>query len=139
MDTSEEYVRMCDCPEIQGRWKSEQGDYCFFRDRFFRAMHITAINDGKGWALLPRDANYGWLPRQDQIQEMMGIDSVSTFETAVYEMFFESDNHAHYNATPEWRTLDYDSSERFATPEQLWLAFYMYEKHGKVWDGDKWE
>ena len=28
---------------------------------------------------------------------------------------------------------------RKGSMEQLWLAFYMYEKHGKTWDGKKWD
>ena len=27
----------------------------------------------------------------------------------------------------------------FNSFEQLWLAFYMYEKYKKIWDGEKWD
>jgi len=27
----------------------------------------------------------------------------------------------------------------FKSMEQLWLAFYMHEKHKKIWDGKKWK
>ncbi|TES89947.1 MAG: hypothetical protein E3J87_11075 [Candidatus Cloacimonadota bacterium] len=27
----------------------------------------------------------------------------------------------------------------FTSMEQLWLAFYMWEKHEKTWDGEKWD
>ena len=130
MDTSEDYVKMSDCPEIQDK---DMGGLYMFNNGPVKGMFYSSDPELKS-----ADCDI-WLPRQDQIQEMMGIDSVPTFETAVYEMFFESDNHAHYNATPEWRVLEYDSSERFATPEQLWLAFYMHKKYQKTWDGEKWE
>ena len=31
MDTSEEYIKMCDCPEIQDKWKEYGDDGSFFQ------------------------------------------------------------------------------------------------------------
>jgi len=35
MDTSAEYVKMCDCPEIQGQWKPSVGDYVWRKYTIF--------------------------------------------------------------------------------------------------------
>jgi len=35
MDTSEEYIKMADCPEIQGSWKPQIGDYILRRYTVF--------------------------------------------------------------------------------------------------------
>jgi len=79
-----------------------------------------------------------WLPRRAQIQEMLDIKNVEDFYNAIFEMFFKSSDGAYYNALPSWKVADYDCEERFSTPEQLWLAYYMHKKHGLTWDGDKW-
>ena len=52
MDTSEQYIKMCDCPEIQDNRKQHMedwGDFC----------HPT------------RKGEFIWLPRQDQLQRMV--------------------------------------------------------------------
>jgi len=63
-----------------------------------------------------------WLPRQDQIQEMMFGD----FDNPIYISGQFQKFHEH------WLWLD------FTSMEQLWLAFMMWEKHGKIWEKEKW-
>jgi len=62
-----------------------------------------------------------WLPRQDQLQEM--IKSISAFGRLkrFYRFVYFEENRRH-----EW------------SMEQLWLAFVMKEKYEKVWDGTEW-
>jgi hypothetical protein len=31
-----------------------------------------------------------------------------------------------------------DYAKQFASSEQLWLAFVMEEKYGKIWNGEGW-
>jgi len=128
MDTSETYIKMCDCPEIQEEWKSGdlcKGDFYFSRDRHGRPTSVVDIYDGKGWALLPRDVNFGWLPRQDQIQEMAG--GLSPDKTGYSQLLHDF-----------FQFIEFNEIRYIKSFEQLWLAFYMHEKHGKVWDGEKW-
>jgi len=118
MDTSETYIKMCDCKEIQElcQWDMEKD--------FF-------------WLIPIPDKNFPlvktvWLPRQDQLQEMV------------------SEYPAHWVAFLNWSERDYpikvyDGQERqplpfwhFQSMEQLWLAFVMKEKFGKLWDSDNW-
>ncbi len=56
MDTSEQYIKTCDCPEVQRQRKLQE---CGLRGNFFNGNT--------------------WLPRQDQIQEMMKDVNTSTY------------------------------------------------------------
>ena len=148
MDTSEIYIKMCDCPEIQGEWDSQEGDYTFFRDHRQRPTTIVGVYDGSPWALLPRDVNYGWLPRQDQIQEMVGekiFAGLVTFDNndigeRISYLSGRFDNFVKYHGRKVIPTGKNTAKATylFLSMEQLWLAFYMYEKHKKIWDGEKW-
>jgi len=106
---------MADCEEIQvGK---------------FRPM----VPPGKGIAYVGNDVavevdagsttwHIVWLPRQDQIQEMLGLESYGKFYAFTGDRPFPKT--AYY--------IEFDSWEK------SWLAFYMHEKHSKIWDGEKW-
>ena len=118
MDTSETYIKMCNCEEIQGQVPTwEMTD--FYGQRVLR----------KNGEIMGYEFPGPWLPRQDQIQEMMlGINKY--WERIFPFMFNER--------LFFWNKKHGIQGEK-TSMEQLWLAFYMHEKHGKVWDGDKWE
>ena len=104
MDTSREYIKMCDCPEIQGT--------------------IHDWRDRKSWsALIEERDEFIWLPRQDQIQDMLQ-------PIELHELLDMCGN----GSGIMWEAL-HEYADSF---EQLWLAFYMSEKHHKIWDGKKW-
>ena len=63
-----------------------------------------------------------WLPRQDQLQEMV----VDKFENFLYMNY----------AADEYSSLKNQSY--LASMEQLWLAFVMKEKYNKIWNGEEW-
>ena len=116
MDTSEQYVKMCDEEEIQGIWNHEQ----HFLDR----PHSYIVDNGRsGWT---------WLPRQDQLQEMVS-ERLKKIRIGIDWYFGD-----------QWRMIYYDDPLKHyvihgGTFEQLWLAFVMKEKFNKIWDGSKWE
>lgn len=56
--------------------------------------------------------------RQDQIQEMYGRGYPTLYYLRMLYKF-------RHNLEDE-------------TLEQIWLAFYMHEKHGLIWDGKEW-
>ncbi len=56
-----------------------------------------------------------WLPRQDQLQEM-----IKAIDRAPYKL------HLLMARSP------------FETGEQLWLALLMYQNYNKVWNGEEW-
>ncbi len=117
MDTSETYVKQCDCPEVQGKWKP---DYLFgsvLYGKFSKEIIACETNNLSGVV---------WLPRQDQIQEILLSDEDLKWNipklVGNFVPFFGSNK----------------NYERFNSMEKLWLAFYMKEKHRKSWNGEKW-
>ena len=126
MDTSEQYIKMCDWPEIQDKWEPGDGDWAYsIRDG---ASPIFPPTRHLGKLLGRLKDDFTFLPRQDQIQEW--------FDWRKYDVS------VCWCAKPfklEWSD---DPMETFGvngdSMEQLWLAFYMYEKHGKVWNGEEW-
>jgi len=68
-----------------------------------------------------------WLPRQDQLQEMVNYS----------KNYFLL--HKDFNKYVEFLDSQYQTNVDKMTLEQLWLAFVMKEKYNKIWDGENWE
>jgi hypothetical protein len=121
MDISKIYIKMCDCSEIQG----------FARNNIFNKGQEWWVNKKNRDVWIDHDGNFSiraeiWLPRQDQIQEMMEYKfNLFGLIYSLYE-FGESIRNP---AEPY----------PFKTLEQLWFAFYMHEKHEKIWNGERWQ
>jgi endogenous inhibitor of DNA gyrase (YacG/DUF329 family) len=136
MDTSEAYQKMCKCPEIQSEWKPREGDFFAFcsdpkiiKDYEIWALENKKLSDIEEWNEIIKTMGghfvdhftearecFVYLPRQDQIQEMMRCSGGSHVE--IMKNFIDSEYHF--------------------TLERKWLAFYMLEKHSKTWDGEEW-
>ena len=119
MDTSEQYIKMADCEEIQ-EGKSQP----------FHMMHQNIehiIDDGEFWFFTSDGwtTEKVWLPRQDQLQEMVEVDEYPYTLVEKFWSWFDMHNKS-------GEKIDYESME------QLWLAFVLKEKFSKTWDGDKW-
>ena len=112
---------MCDCPEIQGLApipsEADFHQYWYTPEKYKDSFE------------LPMDAVI-WLPRQDQLQEMVS-DQIGLWVMLEWICQFQQGYFAKPN-TEERYEPNVDSME------QLWLAFVMKEKHMKTWDGDKW-
>ena len=122
MDKTETYFKMSNCPEIQSlHTKWEEGDY--YTVQKGGAVGMVFVYPGeKTEDEPPKMYDPIWLPTQDRLQEML----FGEFDNPIYkaELFVT------FHKT--WRWLD------LMTMEQLWLTFYMYQVHGKTWDGEKW-
>lgn len=119
MDTTAEYIKMCDCLEVQGHMVEDENN-----------IYINLGSPTSLEGVAKRGYPYNvilWLPRQDQIQEMLDGSWVITFE---------SFDEWYFNKSYPGETYPNDV---FKSMEQLWLAFYMYEKHDKVWTGKEWK
>jgi hypothetical protein len=128
MDLSEKYIRMCDCDEVQDfseKCGLDDGDFYCTRDG---KVHVFVDMNNENWRFVLDSDEYTWLPRQDQIQGM--ISNPSGIWVHRYNRF-------HGFVTAESRK-NHEWALVHDTPEKGWLAFYMYENHGKTWDGDKW-
>ncbi len=119
------YVKMCDCPEIQGQWEPKKWD---------RTLHYRGRTHVLRSSFIDKH-NYLWLPRQEDIQEMWkgtcpdhidGIPSnwMTMFISCFYDWVMEA---------------SYDKSLLFAPIVNLQLAFYMWDVHNKSWTEKGWE
>ena len=123
MDKSETYIKMSDHPLIQEQWEirgGQPGDFLFFKCENEIGVVCGVRHCDMSSGYYESEDTIG-LFRQDQIQRMIfGVKaSVRTITDWLY---------------------DYATSHPYLeTMEQMWLAFYMYEKHNYLkWDGDKW-
>jgi hypothetical protein len=135
MDTSTEYLKMCDCPEIQdfrkeyGQW--QDGDFAADkaapRDISF---HCSECDHEYG-AEFQLDCI--WLPRQDQLQEMVDwkdMRLIIEWRSVTHRFEWWADNPFSITA------LDYRA--KVESLEQAWLHLVMYRKYGKRWSGKGW-
>ena len=138
MDVSKEYIKMCDCEEIQ----SIKPD-CYLEGRISGIPYLVYYggfcNYWNNLNLDVDDDNFIWLPRQDQLQDMME----KHYEDRTTKLYL----HYEFHNFLESKYLNISAQNAFillmnmfedCSFEQLWLAFVMKEKHNKTWDGDKW-
>ena len=130
MDTSEIYIKMCEkAVEIQKLWKPTDGDFCWHDNEgeecwgsweYPAQTSVVTVSQKT-----PIDWWYSWLwlPRQDQLQEML--------DWSCWQLTARFAEFAHIEAG--------QIPSRFTSMEQLWLAFVMKEKFNKIWDGEKWK
>jgi len=83
-------------------------------------MYIGSVFSEYPFAEEYRISDVVWLPRQDQLQEMLSDDGV--YLVLTLEKFFVE------------RLL----SNVSLSMEQLWLAIVMHEKFNKIWNGIEW-
>ena len=105
---------MCDCPEIRTEFKmnAKYDDGCSFFAQKHQGEYQINVR-----GFIREDV---WLPRQDQLQEMM---NESKF--ILIERFYKFVN-------------DNIPFCREKSMEQLWLVFVMKEKFNKMWNGKQW-
>ena len=120
MDVSDIYVKMCDCPEIQEEWGKirkrdnwDCSDFVFDKSGI-RYSQTFCLGGESGFEEFLKD--FIWLPRQDQIQEMVGCKPGN-----------------HVSLMNKFMEFEY-----YHSLEQKWLAFYMLKKHSKFWGKDGW-
>jgi len=128
MDTSKEYIKMCEKAVEIHKYPAD-----LKRGDVFAEMSLEPdgfeiyVFDGNDYV---PDVYFIWLPRQDQLQDMLGWTKAITckYTQSIYE-FMETIR----------KGLDDDMENPFKSMEQLWLAFVMKEKYNKVWNGKDWK
>jgi hypothetical protein len=123
MDTSKEYIGMCaKATEVQKFFKHGDGSYIHNPSGEIQNILYLKLPDGGEWAN-PHHGNLAdgfiWLPRQDQLQEIMGFVACKGSVQRLSRFFIEQSPHVH-------------------SMEQLWLAFVMKTLYQKTWDGKEW-
>ncbi len=143
MDTSETYIKMCDCEEIQ-KHKPDMGIVPPTNEDTFIGKYGCYWVGDYDW--VEQHSRYIWLPRQDQLQEMLLPDVLSIMHLAhnfsefvlPYELAETlSKRRDHWTALAEM-TKNRQYICQSTSMEQLWLAFVMKEKYNKIWDGEGW-
>lgn len=139
MDTSKEYIKMCDCPEIQDLWQPKEGDHKDLVWSNWDSMTMKHKGKGKVWVanlntwaeVRKSDAGEGWfkkfciwLPRQDQLQEMIGNLSIAEILDLTCDMFDD------VKVMQEGYGLTFES---------LLLQVVMKEKFNKIWHSQLWK
>ncbi len=131
MDTSKEYIKMCD-------------DARKYLGYPLRCMGMPYLNKNIGEEIdrgyigiliecgHQRDECTSWervpLYTQDQLQEMTEYANADTYSglPIMFHLVWEDLKHRKLGK------INRDSGE------QIWLAFIMRGKHNKTWDGNKW-
>ncbi|OPY72522.1 MAG: hypothetical protein A4E63_01202 [Syntrophorhabdus sp. PtaU1.Bin050] len=122
MDTSPEYIKMCEkAEEIQKDHEPHRWDL------YYCDMNDLVYDYGTGFGPDGSDMHSCdiWLPRQDQLQDML------TWDRAYYPLSVLQD----YVRTMLQKR---DYYKQFLSMEQLWLALVMEEKFNKTWNGEEW-
>jgi hypothetical protein len=124
MDLSPEYILMAEkAKEIQENWTPAVGDFTKDHNKLVNIYVMQYPDFPKGF---PSVGGLIWLPRQDQLQEMMddfhGWGLVAILNIGGWDDKFNKEN-----------------MDKFNTAEQFWLGFVMFHKFNKQWNGQDWE
>lgn len=126
MDKSSPYIKMCESATVmQKQWKPEFGD-------FFVSMSLGLISQSQPITSdLEKKKSYlktieaVWLPRQDQLQDMVIEKYATPWDLAIaFSNVLMDDNESYF--------------DKFDSMEKLWLAFIMLEKCKKRWKDGEW-
>ena len=168
MDTSKEFVKMCEkAEEIQAildfkyytienvfavkEKKKEcihEGEKTFISysyDKIYCSLCGKKLKEYQAefietYNIKPTGLNFVWLPRQDQLQELVK-DKVRDNQKTTHAYVKGPNPEGFINVC--LLTDFYFWQERiaplfFTSMEQLWLAFVMKEKYHKIWNGEDW-
>lgn len=131
---SDNYIKMAEkAVEVQAAWSAskrlkegsldgcDEGDY--FLDKGYKKVYFYGQVSSGTYCVDPLPI---WLPRQDQLQEMItpdlyGWESIDSKDRL--DFFY---GYIDGQGDPEY------------SMEELWLAFVMKEKYGKSWNGEDW-
>jgi len=113
------------------------GKYCQWDGKRTIISEQWYISHTNGGVFKVEDFESIWLPRQEQLQKMFTISSLSeileSFHWFVVELSRNSPNkYMEYISDGDVNKIN---SMNY---EQLWLLFVMSKLYGKVWNGQKW-
>ena len=139
MDTSKEYIKMCEKVDLD--WRGLIGNLCSIDGKTINLITYAYWHQDMScnyWeGKLSVDNNNEIIPadevipiyRQDQLQEMIEGESDIL---AVRLTNWMLDNQKFYKGGRYKKLYPTNSME------QLWLAFVMSEKYNKIWNGEDW-
>ena len=131
MDTSKEYIKMCEKAEEIKETRIPSNDDILLHNICPKCMLETEVHPNPmymhicehcKWSGNYNDLLFIWLPRQDQLQKMVNENNL----TALLQDFIS------------WLSKQCNLPMHNTSMEQLWLAFVMKEKYNKIWNGEEW-
>ncbi len=143
MDVSPEYVKMCEkAEEIQNSGYSPVGSFTLrplpehikvltiWQHQYsgqYNHYDLALDQGGHYWLIPPIIAPCIWLPRQDQLQEMVKVITIEDLRFCGLLVGWDDGSVDHTTNLKDTSSL-----------EQLWLSFVMKERWDKIWDGENW-
>jgi len=126
MDKSTPYVRMCESANvIQKKWKPEFGDFFVSMSLGLTSQCEPITSDLEKKASYLKTIKAVWIPRQDQVQEIIIGNYATSWDLAIAFSNGLMGEHASY-------------FETFDSMEKLWFAFVMLEKYKRKWKEKEW-
>jgi hypothetical protein len=126
MDKSSPYIKMCESAKvIQKKWKPDFGDFFVSMSLGLTSPCQPITSDLEKKVSYLKTIKAVWLPRQDQLQEMVTENYAMPWDLAVaFSNVLMGDNALYF--------------DKFDSMEKLWLAFIMREKYKKKWNEGDW-
>jgi hypothetical protein len=126
MDKSSNYIRMCESiEEIQEPWLPEFGDFYVSMSLGLTSPCQPITSDLEKKVSYLKTIKAVWLPRQDQLQEMVIENYAMPWDLAIaFTNVLMGENASYF--------------EKFDSMEKIWLAFIMLEKYKRKWSDGEW-
>ena len=117
---------MCESAKvIQGEWKPDFGDFFVSLSSGRTSACLTLVSELEKKVSYLKTIKAVWLPRQDQLQEMVIENYVTPWDLSIaFSNALIADNASYF--------------DNFDSMEKLWFAFIMLEKHKKKWKDGEW-
>lgn len=132
MDISKEYIEMCEkAHEIQQNRDFQNGDFMFIfkTNNNYVTLGVGIYSEcDDGYYSIEDTINTVWLPRQDQLQEILDKTDSYSFTIGLGCLW---DDGVGYSKSDEEEMTYYEGFNSF---EKKWLAYVMKEKFNKVWN-----
>lgn len=134
MDFTSLYTEMCEkAKDLQQKWNVTIGDYYCDKTTVYRTRTskeqegaICVVEEKTLMSILEGDFNKAksiWLPRQDQLQEMLDFSNPLDILAAI---------------TAFVKNCQESNRDLGNSMEQLLLTMYYSKKYSKVWSGGEW-
>ncbi len=126
MDKSSHYIKMCESAKVvQKLWQPEFGDFFVSMSLGLTSPCQPIMSDLEKKVSYLKTIKAVWLPRQDQLQEMVIENYATPWDLAIaFSNVLMGENASYF--------------EKFDSMEKLWLAFIMLEKYKKKWKEGEW-
>jgi len=126
MDKSSRYIKMCEGAKvIQKQWDPDFGDFFVSMSLGLTSPCQTIASDLEKKLSYLKTIKAIWLPRQDQLQDMVIEQYATPWDLAIaFSNVLMGDNASYF--------------DNFDSMEKLWFAFVMLEKYKKQWKDEEW-